>query len=76
MQRPPTTRGGSKALTAFGLIIFVGVVATYPVLYATKGPRLSDKALSGDAIIRGAYINTGSRDAGPDPRAGNYKSDQ
>jgi len=25
-----------------------------------------DKALSGDAIIRGAYINTGSKDVGKD----------
>ena len=36
--------------------------------------QVSDKALNNDAIIRGAYINTGSKDIGPDPKAFTYNS--
>jgi hypothetical protein len=37
-------------------------------------PSLGDKPLSGDAIVRGAYVNAGSRDVGPDPNAAKYAS--
>ena len=37
----------------------------------------SDKALSGSQIMRGPYVNTGSKDVGPDPdwdvKKGTYK---
>ena len=32
----------------------------------------SSKPLVGQATIRGAYTNTGSKDAGPDPDAAKY----
>ncbi|KAI8112947.1 hypothetical protein M9434_004266 [Picochlorum sp. BPE23] len=67
-------RSYSKGLTAGALVIFVGLVASYPVLHATKGPKISEgtKGLNPDAQIRGAYTNTGSKDIGPDTRV--YKS--
>ena len=41
----------------------------------TPPPQLSSKegGLSGDAVIRGAYVNTGSRDVGIDRDAGRYQ---
>jgi hypothetical protein len=97
------SRGGNNALIAGACVIFVAVVASYPVLYAIKAPKvrcvratasrmlrvskhfdhmcfwgpqvsLGDKPLSGDAIVRGAYVNAGSRDIGPDPQAEKYRS--
>jgi len=33
----------------------------------TQGERISDKPLNSAAISRGTYVNSGSRDVGPDP---------
>lgn len=65
-----------KVLTAIGLSAFTVVVATYPILYVSKGPTVATAGegdgLNGDAIVRGAYVNAGSRDIGRDPKAGTY----
>jgi hypothetical protein len=34
----------------------------------------SETAINPDAAIRGAYVNSGSKDIGLDPQAGKYKS--
>ncbi|KAL6772296.1 hypothetical protein ACKKBG_A29675 [Auxenochlorella protothecoides x Auxenochlorella symbiontica] len=67
MMRRPTS--GSNARVAAGLVAFMGLMASYPVYVATRGSKLqaSERALGGDALIRGAYVNTGSKDVGPDP---------
>ena len=71
---PPPRRGGNSLVVA-GLVLFGGAAAAYPVLYALKAPKpsLGDKPLNGDATIRGAYVNAGSRDVGPDPDAGKHR---
>jgi len=35
-----------------------------------------DHPLNGDAVIRGAYVNAGSKDIGPDPSAEKYKKQE
>ncbi len=32
-----------------------------------------DKALPDSALMRGPYVNSGSKDVGPDPKAGTYE---
>lgn len=66
------------------LAVMAGGFAAFPLyLQRVQGgeqiPNLtrSEKPLPGHAIMRGAYNNTGSRDAGPDPdwdmSSGRYK---
>lgn len=52
-------------------------MALFPLFYTRTGPQLANKegALSGQAIIRGAYVNTASKDVGIDPDYHKYKSD-
>lgn len=63
---------GSNYRVAIGLAFFTAAAAAYPLIYTLNGPQLlgSDKGLSPDSIIRGAYVNTGSKDAGRDPAYG------
>jgi hypothetical protein len=70
---PPPRRGGNSLVVA-GTLAVLAAAAAYPVLYALKAPKpsLGNKPLNGDATIRGAYVNAGSRDVGPDPDAARY----
>mmetsp|Transcript_17505 Transcript_17505/g.21558 ORF Transcript_17505/g.21558 Transcript_17505/m.21558 type:complete len:98 (+) Transcript_17505:133-426(+) len=58
---------------AFGLFGFAALGASFPYYYVknhqTKNRNLLQQQdpLSGSQVIRGAYLNTGSKDAGPDP---------
>ena len=36
-------------------------------MFAGKNLQQSEKALTGSQVQRGAYMNTGSKDIGPDP---------
>eukprot|EP00897_Mesotaenium_endlicherianum_P006028 jgi/Mesen1/5453/ME000273S04689 len=62
-------RGGNLAL-ALGLGVFALGGLAFPFLLRTSHPKpLVDweKPLSPQAVQRGPYLNTGSRDIGPDP---------
>jgi len=54
-----------------GLGIMVAGFASIPMMLRKTGDNknllLQDKALTGSQIQRGAYLNSGSKDAGPDP---------
>ena len=56
----------------------VGAAPWAPTLTPTHRPhpQLTTKegGLTGEAIVRGAYVNTGSRDVGRDPQAGRHRS--
>ena len=62
---------GRNAASASALIVLVGVFAATPlIIKARQGDAnltAQSKPLSGSQIMRGAYMNTGSRDAGSDP---------
>jgi hypothetical protein len=66
----PPSPGGRNALYAGALVALVGVFACAPLLlkHRAAGNNLTsqDKPLTGSQIMRGAYMNTGSRDAGAD----------
>ena len=72
-RRPPPPR--SSAPLVAGLVGFVGFMCAVPLLLQRRHARLTgsvpltglDRPLSGAEVRRGAYLNTGSRDAGPDP---------
>lgn len=70
----PPRVGRTNYLVAATLVGLVTAVALYPFFYVRQAPKLqySDKALTGDALVRGNYVNTGSRDVGPDPKANTY----
>ncbi|KAL0044523.1 hypothetical protein WJX82_011108 [Trebouxia sp. C0006] len=58
----------NNKLVAAGLLGFIGLSASFPFVFARTGPTVdSSKPLSGQAAVRGAYINSGSKDIGPDP---------
>ncbi len=60
-----------------GLGIMVTLFGLTPLMlkYRNEGHNLTtqDKPLTGSQIMRGAYLNTGSRDAGADPDWDNGK---
>mmetsp|Transcript_7206 Transcript_7206/g.11490 ORF Transcript_7206/g.11490 Transcript_7206/m.11490 type:complete len:97 (+) Transcript_7206:78-368(+) len=68
----PVPKGRNLA-TAVGLVGFVAGVGSIPYFYtkhmSDKNINLlqQEKPLSGSQIIRGAYMNTGSKDIGVDP---------
>lgn len=70
VERMPVSR---NAKTAVGLVAFVSVCSAIPLWssYTMKNKQKnltqSEKALTGTQVIRGAYLNTGSKDAGVDP---------
>jgi hypothetical protein len=55
---------------ALGLVLLVGSFALTPLLlkHRSEGKNLTsqDKPLTGSQIMRGAYMNTGSKDVGAD----------
>ncbi|KAL5709722.1 hypothetical protein ACHQM5_020379 [Ranunculus cassubicifolius] len=58
-----------NAVLATGLVVFAAAGMSFPFYMATKGNKPvidSSKALPPQATFRGPYINTGSRDIGPD----------
>lgn len=77
--RTPATKGMAgrsvsrwrNAVYAGGLIVLAGTFALAPLYFTERNKNnnltFSDKALVGSQIMRGAYINSGSKDAGPDP---------
>ena len=56
---------------ALALGAFAGACALFPLWFTqramSKNLLRSKEPLTGSQVIRGAYLNTGSRDAGPDP---------
>nr|DAD39097.1 TPA_asm: hypothetical protein HUJ06_013420 [Nelumbo nucifera] len=57
-----------NAIVASGLVAFVAAGLAFPFLF-TKPVIDSSKPLPPQATFRGPYINTGSRDLGPDHRS-------
>ena len=71
---PRAAGGASRARNvglALGLGAFTTLCALFPLWYSQrfigKNLQRSKEPLTGSQVIRGAYINTGSKDAGPDP---------
>ena len=72
--RPRPSPRSNVPLVA-GLVAFTAFMGAVPVLLQRRSKRLqegvpmiqSDKPLSAAQVRRGAYLNTGSVDAGPDP---------
>lgn len=60
-----------NALVAVGLtgiaVLFASAPFAFRALYADRNLTMSPKPLSGNAVMRGAFINSGSKDAGRDP---------
>ncbi|KAE9593166.1 hypothetical protein Lalb_Chr19g0136881 [Lupinus albus] len=59
-----------NVMVAAGLIAFASVGLAFPFYMASSRKPVIDptKPLSPQATFRGPYINTGSRDIGPDHR--------
>ncbi|WVZ83792.1 hypothetical protein U9M48_030892 [Paspalum notatum var. saurae] len=58
-----------NALVATGLLVFAGAGLSFPFLFVKSKNRPiidSSKPLPPQATFRGPYVNTGSRDIGPD----------
>ncbi|KAB2614674.1 uncharacterized protein LOC126614226 isoform X2 [Malus sylvestris] len=57
-----------NAIVATGLVIFAAAGLAFPFYMASSPKPVIDpsKPLSPQATFRGPYINTGSRDVGPD----------
>lgn len=56
-----------NAIVATGLLAFAAAGLSFPFFMATsRKPIDSSKPLPPQATFRGPYVNTGSRDAGPD----------
>ena len=80
---PPPPR--SQPLLLAGLVGFTAFMCAVPILLERRHKRLTqgvplsaqDRPLSAGEVRRGAYLNTGSKDVGPDPdwnwKAGTYK---
>ncbi|KAK9158706.1 hypothetical protein Scep_005280 [Stephania cephalantha] len=61
-----------NAVLATGLLIFAGAGLSFPFFFVsskTKPVIDSSKPLPPQATFRGPYVNTGSRDIGPDHRS-------
>ena len=86
MPKPPPARNGPLVM---GLIGFTGFMCIVPLLLQKRHARLTaqqdgrsgltagDRPLTPNESRRGVYLNTGSKDVGPDPdwdwRKGTYK---
>ncbi|XP_021732893.1 uncharacterized protein LOC110699675 [Chenopodium quinoa] len=61
-----------NAIVAAGLVVFATAGLTFPFYMASSSKKQpvidSSKPLPPQATFRGPYINTGSRDVGPDHR--------
>ena len=68
-QMPPTSRV-KNGVYAGGLILLVGFFGSAPMLLKARneGKNLTSQEapLTGSQIMRGAFMNTGSKDVGPD----------
>ncbi|KAJ8768169.1 hypothetical protein K2173_021109 [Erythroxylum novogranatense] len=65
-----------NAIVATGLVAFAAAGLAFPFYIASskRGPVIdSSKPLPPQATFRGPYINTGSRDIGPDPQSHSKK---
>ncbi|KAL5580144.1 hypothetical protein UlMin_012586 [Ulmus minor] len=62
---------GRNIIVATGLFIFASAGLAFPFYMASSRQPVIDptKPLPPQATFRGPYINTGSRDVGPDYRA-------
>nr|DAD28612.1 TPA_asm: hypothetical protein HUJ06_030080 [Nelumbo nucifera] len=61
-----------NAIVASGLVAFAAAGLAFPFLFVTTKTKPvidSSKPLPPQATFRGPYINTGSRDIGPDHRS-------
>mmetsp|Transcript_8350 Transcript_8350/g.14789 ORF Transcript_8350/g.14789 Transcript_8350/m.14789 type:complete len:93 (-) Transcript_8350:224-502(-) len=63
---------GKNVAVAVGLVGFVGACASVPYFLTLRMKNITnlqqqEDSLSGSQVMRGAYVNTGSRDAGVDP---------
>ncbi|KAJ1638460.1 hypothetical protein T492DRAFT_1139924 [Pavlovales sp. CCMP2436] len=80
---PPPRPPVSHRYVAVPLAVFLGGASYLPFYLHDRQTKLTgnlyarDQPLSGNQIMRGPYINTGSKDAGPDPdwdhKTGRYK---
>ena len=85
MRRPPQPPKARNLPLVMGLLGFTGFMCAVPLMLQKRHVRLqqggslltSDRPLSTTEVRRGVYLNTGSRDAGPDPdwdfKKGTYK---
>ncbi|RAL46047.1 unnamed protein product [Cuscuta campestris] len=67
------SRSNRNAIVAVGLVAFAAAGLAFPFYMASRSSRSTpvidaSKALPPQATFRGPYINTGSRDIGPDHR--------
>ena len=64
-------RVSRNTVYASALVVLVGVFAATPLIIKARQGEANltsqAKPLSGSQIMRGAYLNTGSKDAGADP---------
>ena len=66
--RPPQGSSLNKRLTLGLLAAFALAGAGLPLWLAGQGQRVDQSKRLGNQVgVRGAFSNTGSRDAGPDP---------
>ncbi|KAL6754855.1 hypothetical protein V8C86DRAFT_3138287 [Haematococcus lacustris] len=77
-RRQPSLLGriaGSKAATAILAVGGICTLALGPVLYRVKyAPKLDpDQSRPRSAAMRGAYVNSGSLDIGPDKPISSFK---
>ncbi|KAH7423947.1 hypothetical protein KP509_12G082500 [Ceratopteris richardii] len=64
-----------NSVVAGGLVLFAAAGVAFPFYFVSKNrkPVLDpSKPLPPQAVMRGPYINTGSRDVGPDPNSQGY----
>jgi len=61
--------GARNAVTVVALVALVGAMAAFPYLKLRQTKNLStrEEALTGSQVMRGPYINSGSKDVGRDP---------
>ncbi|KAE8897976.1 hypothetical protein PF005_g6083 [Phytophthora fragariae] len=62
-------KGGNGSIVGFSLVVAAGFFSIPFIAHYTKGANLTaqEKPLNSSQIRRGAYANSGSRDAGVDP---------
>lgn len=66
MTAPQRPRNNNKVVAG----IFVGIAVLgglFPLWYSKVKKIDTNKPFTGEAVVRGAYFNAGSRDVGPDP---------
>lgn len=66
----PSPGRGKNLVYAAGLAVVGGAFAVLPMWYSQRAPKnltTQKEALGGHQVMRGAYINSGSSDAGADP---------